>query len=128
VRCVNDGGLEEGLRQRRRGVEKIWGKQANDPISIPGARWVSRGVEIRPRVRGARLGRPERRSMPHGVSVPNIAFVIVDPVFLEEVAVFVLKGARPVVFRLGVDVTEQRFPLAHPNREGPIALLPLKPE
>jgi len=46
-------------------------------------------------------------------SVPDIAFVVFDAVFLEEVAVFVLKGPRAVVLLLGVDVMEQRLLLTH---------------
>jgi len=57
-------------------------------------------------------------------SVPDVVFVIVDSVFLQEVAVFVLKGPCLVVFFLGVDVVEQGFLLAHSHGEGSIAELP----
>ena len=59
-------------------------------------------------------------------SVQDIAFVVFDSVFREKGAVFILKGARAVVFLLVVDVMEQDLLLSHPDGKCPITLLPGK--
>ena len=59
-------------------------------------------------------------------SFPDIALNVFDPVFVEKVAVFLLKGPHPVMFLLGVDLMEQRLLLTCSHRERPIVQLPMK--
>ena len=58
--------------------------------------------------------------------VPDIAFVIIDAVFFEQVAVFVLKGLCMVVFFLAVDIMKECLLLVHAHGKCPVAVLPMK--
>ena len=59
-----------------------------------------------------------------GGSIPDIPFVEWDVVFFEKGPVFLLKGARSVVLRLGVDILFQRIQMPGANGKGPISPLP----
>ena len=75
---------------------------------------------------------PTARPIPTGrlsglcKSIPDIAFIVFDSVFLEEGAVFVLEGARLVVLLLGVDVVEQSIQVGRADGKGTLTALPCK--
>jgi hypothetical protein len=50
-----------------------------------------------------------------------MAFIILDPVFEEKGAVFILKSPRAVVFNLSVDVRKQGIPVGWSERKRAVA-------
>lgn len=78
----------------------------------------NQGPTARPIVAGRRSGFFEL--------VPDIAFIVFDFVFLEEGSVFVLEGARLVMFLLGVDVVKQGIEIRWPDGKGTVSPLPRK--
>ena len=116
-------GAEERMRLGRSLV--VWILRAKGPSSYqPRATpWVAgnkpdQGPTARPIQAGRLCGCCEL--------VPDIAFVVFDSVFLEEVAVFVLESSRSVVFLLGVDVMQQGVDIRWPDGKGTVTALPRK--
>ena len=86
--------------------------QGHGPGAIPAQ---ANGLGIWPAstkgLKARSIGRPLGFTVGSSVeeSVPDVAFIVLNPVFLEKGAVFVLKAARPMVLLLVVDVVEQGF-------------------
>src|ERR1700678_1460667 len=57
-------------------------------------------------------------------SIPQIPFVALHPVFLQECAHLILKILLPVMGLLRIDISDQRFQIRRANRECTIASLP----
>jgi hypothetical protein len=68
------------------------------------------------------LGASAESAIHPGVaSIPRITFVILDAVFSQEFALFVLKGAAAMVFLLGLHVSEEHVELARAHRRRDVA-------
>ena len=59
-------------------------------------------------------------------SIPNIPFVEIKPVPVQELAIFLLKGASAMMLLLCVNVLQQFLELTRTRRKGAIPALPEK--
>ena len=59
-------------------------------------------------------------------SIPNIALIPFDAVFLQQSAIFILKANLPVVFCLTLEIRLQRRSMGWTDREDSIAALPVE--
>ena len=65
-----------------------------------------------------------RELVVRGWLVPGVAFVVLDGVFVEQDAEFVLEGVFAVMFFLRLDVVEKRIEGGWGGGEGRVAALP----
>ena len=62
----------------------------------------------------------------HVRSIPNVAFVEINTVFAQQLAVLLLKRASAMVLLLRLDVLQHRIELTRAHRKRPVSALPEK--